>query len=103
MDAEGIGLAVAASSNDRTAHGVLAICTRCAHDNRRLPAPIQRKRMIRAADRVFEHPEKFLCAVVPSIGAARLAVSLLGHPAHALATRAALGWDDGTDHAEKTP
>jgi hypothetical protein len=103
MDADGIGLAIAASSNDGTAHGVIAICTRCAHDNRRLPAMIQRKRMSRAADRALQRPEKFLCAVVPSIGAARLAVSLLGHPQHGREALSAIGWGEGIDHAEKTP
>lgn len=33
----------------------------------------------------------------PDAGAARVAVGLLGHPAHVQETRAALGWGDGID------
>lgn len=98
MSAAAIGQAIAASSNDRQAHGVIAVCMRCANENRRLSVAIQRKRNHRAADRALDDPEKFLCAVLPDIGAARLAVGLLGHAAHAQEALNALGWGSDTNH-----
>lgn len=96
IDSASIGAAVAASSNDRTAHGVFALCTRCIRDNRRLPATIRTKRISRAGDRALENPDKFICTTYPSIDLARLAVAMLGHPKHAQAAGVALGWVNET-------
>ncbi len=51
--------------------------------------------LARAATRALRDPDRYLIAVTPDIGAARIAVGLLGHPAHTLEALKALGWGDG--------
>jgi hypothetical protein len=87
-----IGDAFSASSNDDTRHAVFAICKRCAAGKKRLPPATYRKTILRAADRALDDPERYLCKLVNDPGAARLALGLLAHPAHTMATIAALGW-----------
>lgn len=99
-----VGITVfAGSTNDNLVHGVFAICARCTTEGHRLPATSRSKRISRAGDRALAHPEKFLCTTYPNIGAARLAVALLGHPAHSQEALKAMGWGDGIGEAEKTP
>jgi hypothetical protein len=92
-----IGIVFAATSNDQTAHGVVALCRRCAAAGQRLPPAIRLKTANRAADRALANPDAYLCTVYPTIATARLATAMLGHPQHALETLGALGWLDGTD------
>jgi hypothetical protein len=51
----------------------------------------------RAAERAIADPDKYLMRLHPDAGAAKLAVGLLGHPAHALDALKALGWGDCMD------
>lgn len=92
-----LGATVAASTDDKQRHGMFGLCHRCAAENQRLPRAILFKRLDRAGDRALANPERYLCAMFPDAGAARVAVGLLGHPAHVQETRAALGWGDGID------
>lgn len=91
---------VAVSSNDGMVHGVMGLCERCIVQNRSLPAAIRFKRISRAGDRALVRPDRYLCAIFPNIGAARLAAGMLGHPEHALQTLNALGWGNDTSHPD---
>lgn len=53
----------------------------------------------RAATRALRDPDRYMTAITPDIGAARLALGLLGHPAHVLAAINALGWGDDMGRA----
>lgn len=92
-----LGDAFAASSDDGYHHAVVGICRRCTGTASRLPRAIYRKTLNRAADRALADPVRYLCAPSGSAGAARLAIGLLGHPAHVLEALKALGWMDGID------
>jgi hypothetical protein len=95
-----VGITVfSGSSNDGLTHGVFAVCVRCSHERSRLPAAIWNKRISRAGNRALAHPEKFLCTTYQTTGAARLALALLGHPAHSQETLKAMGWGDGMGDA----
>jgi hypothetical protein len=95
ITAANLGDAVAASSDDHRHHVVIAICRRCASSARSLPRGVHRKLLNRAADRALADPGRYLCARVADAGAARLAIGLLGHPAHALEALKAMGWWGG--------
>ncbi|MFP5418635.1 MAG: hypothetical protein ACLGHA_05705 [Gammaproteobacteria bacterium] len=97
-----LGNAVAASSDDHHHHVVVAICRRCASSASRIPAHAYRKLLNRAADRALADHDRYLCTHVADAGAARLAVGLLGHPAHVLEALDALGWGAGVDRTEKS-
>lgn len=90
-----IGYAVAASSDDGRHHAVVAVCRCCASAASKIPKNTYRKMLARAATRALRDPDRYLIAVTPDIGAARIAVGLLGHPAHTLEALKALGWGDG--------
>lgn len=92
-----LGDAVAASSDDGHHHAVVAICRRCAGTASKLSTNTYRKMLDRAATRALATPEKYLLTITTDAGAARLALGLLGHPAHVLETINALGWMDGID------
>lgn len=89
-----LGDAVVAASDDGHRHAVVAICRRCAGTAARVPPGTYRKMLGRAATRALTTPEKYLLTITTDAGAARLALGLLGHPAHVLATINALGWGD---------
>jgi hypothetical protein len=90
----------AAASTDDGRHAVVAICRRCAGTAARVPANTYRKLLDRAATRALADPDKYLLTITPDAGAARLALGLLGHPAHALQALDALGWGDGMGDAK---
>lgn len=92
-----LGDAAAASSDDHLHHVVFALCRRCTASASRIPAHTYRKLLNRAADRALADPERYLCTHVADAGAARLAIGMLGHPAHVLEALNAMGWVDGTD------
>lgn len=92
-----LGDVLAASSNDGHHHAVVGICRRCTGIAARLPRAIYHKTLNRAADRALADPERYLCAPSGTAGAARLAIGMLGHPAHVLEALNALGWVDGID------
>jgi hypothetical protein len=94
-----LGDALAASSDDGHHHAVVGICRRCTGTAARLPRAIYHKTLSRAADRALADPERYLCAPFVTAGAARLAVGMLGHPAHVLDALKALDWDSDTTHA----
>lgn len=95
-----LGDVLVASSDDGHHHAVVGICRRCTGTASRLPRAIYRKTLIRAADRALADPERYLCAPSATASAARLAIGLLAHPAHALEALNALGWVDGVDLLE---
>jgi hypothetical protein len=101
ITAANLGDAVAASSDDHHHHAVVAICRRCTGNAARIPLHTYRKLLNRAAERAFSDPERYLCTHVAGAGAARLAIGMLGHPAHVLETIKALGWGDGMGDPEK--
>ncbi len=90
-----IGASFACSSNDRTRHGVIGICHRCAIDGERLPRAIRFKTINRAGDRALDDPGKYLCATFPTIDAARLAAAMTRHRQHGPEALRAIGWGDG--------
>lgn len=92
-----LGDALAATSDDGHHHAVVGICRRCASTAARLPRAIYRKTLNRAAERALADPERYLCAPSTTASAARLAIGMLGHPAHVLEALNALGWMDGID------
>jgi hypothetical protein len=94
-----IGLTFRASSNDGRAHGVIAICRRCAAARYRIPQAVHFKTVVRAADRALANPGPYLCATFPTLETARLAIAMLQHPQHTQATLAAIGWGDGMGQA----
>jgi len=98
-----LGDAVAASSDDQRHHVVVGICRRCAASASRIPSRAFHRMLNRAADRALDDPERYLCTRVADAGAARLAIGLLGHPAHSLEALSALGWGDGMGGTDKTP
>lgn len=87
-----MGTVASATSNDDSRHAVFAVCQRCSNGAKRLPPGVYRKTLNRAADRALDDPDAYLCKLVASPGAARLAVAMLRHPAHTLETLSALGW-----------
>lgn len=87
-----LGRAIAATSDDGSRAGVIGICRRCASDEARLPASLHIKRLQPAVDRAMADPVRYLCTPYDDIGAAALAVALLGHPDYATRTLQALGW-----------
>ena len=92
-----LGDAVSASSDDHHHHVVVCICRQCAANAARIPPRAYRKLINRAAARALADPQRYLCAFVADAGAARLAIGMLGHPAHVLQALNALGWGDGID------
>lgn len=46
----------------------------------------------RAATRALRDPGRYMMIITPDIGAARLAIGMLGHPAHVLEALNAMGW-----------
>lgn len=90
-----IGDAVAASSDDGHHHAVVAICRRCAGAASKIPKNTYRKMLDRAATRALRDPGRYMMIITPDIGAARLAIGMLGHPAYVLETLNALGWGEG--------
>lgn len=94
-----LGDAAAASINDDQP-AVVAICRRCAGTAARIPHGTYRKMLDRAATRALANPDKYLLAIMPTAGAARLALGLLGHPAHVLQAINALGCGDGMGEAK---
>lgn len=96
-----LGDAVAASSDDHRHHVVFGVCRRCAASAARIPSRAFHKMLTRASDRALDDPERYLCTRVADAGAARLAIGLLGHPAHVLETITALGWGDDMGDPEK--
>lgn len=53
--------------------------------------------LARAATRALRDPDRYMMTITPDIGAARLAIGMLGHPAHVLEALNAMGWGDGID------
>jgi hypothetical protein len=94
-----IGSTSAATSNDRTCHGVVGICRRCNANARRLPKHTRFKLMDRAADRALLDPGKYLCATFPTIEAARLAAAMTQHAQLGQDTLNAIGWGIGATRA----
>lgn len=92
-----IGYAVAASSDNGQHHAVVAVCRCCASAASKIPKNTYRKMLARAATRALRDPDRYMMTITPDIGAARLAIGMLGHPAHALEALNALGWMDGID------
>jgi hypothetical protein len=89
-----LGGAIATPTNGPQ-HAIVAICRRCAATASRIPPGTYRKMMDRAATRALGDPDRYLLTTMPNAGAARLAIGLLAHPAHALEALSALGWGDG--------
>jgi hypothetical protein len=93
-----IGRAIAATSADGTRSGVIGICRLCTKDEARLPSSLHIKRLQPAMERALADPVRYLCTPYDDIGAAVLAVALVGHPDYATRTLQALGWvPDGCD------
>lgn len=87
-----IGQVVAATSNDRLSHGVLAVCSACQARAVRLPPSARMKLYDRAANRALADPDRYLCKTYPTAGAARLARAMLMHPEHGRAMLEGMGW-----------
>jgi len=94
-----IGIVFAATSNDQTAHGVIALCRRCAASGQRLPPAIRLKTANRAADRALANPDTYLCTLYPTLATARLAAAMTQHPQHGREALSAIGWGDGMGEA----
>lgn len=72
---------------------LLGFCRRCNQANDRLPAGTRQKRMNAAARLAASDTSgRYWTARFPDHGAAVLAAHMLGHPATAADTAAALGW-----------
>jgi hypothetical protein len=93
-----VGRAIAATSGDGTRSGVIGICRRCINEEARLPESLHIRRLQPAIDRALNDPGLYLATIYDDIGAAVLAVALVGHPDYATRTLQALGWvPDGCD------
>lgn len=79
-------------------HAVVAICRRCIGNAARIPPGTYRKMLDRATIKALADPDAYLVTTLQDAGAARLALGLLGHPAHVLQAINALGW--GNDMGE---
>ena len=72
---------------------LMGFCRRCNQANDRLPAGTRQKRMNAAAALAARDTTgRFWTARLQDLDAAALAAHMLGHPAYAAYTAAALGW-----------